>query len=111
MTSAAIDATLVALADATRREAMEVLADGPLTPSEIATRIGVSRAALTGHLRSLRLAGLVDVTLDPADTRRHIYTIRPEPLRRLSEWSEEVTHFWSEQLAGYAKHAAEVADG
>ena len=60
---------------------MEVLADGPLTPSEIASRLGVSRAALTGHLRSLRLAGLVEVALDPADTRRHIYTIRPEPLR------------------------------
>ena len=66
MTSA-IDATLVALADATRREAVEVLAEGPLTPSEIATRVGVSRAALTGHLRSLRLAGLVEVALEADD--------------------------------------------
>jgi DNA-binding transcriptional ArsR family regulator len=106
-----IDATLDALADTTRRGAIEMLAGGPLTPSEIATRLGVSRAALTGHLRSLRLAGLVEATLDPADSRRHIYAIRPDPLRDLSEWSEEVTRFWADQLASYARHVAEVADG
>ena len=90
---------------------MEALAGGPLTPGEMASRLGVSKAALTGHLRSLRRAGLVEVALDPADARRHIYTIRPEPLRQLSEWSERVTRFWGDQLASYARHAAEASDG
>jgi DNA-binding transcriptional ArsR family regulator len=97
--------TLTALADNTRRGAIEALGDGPLSAGELATRLDVTPAALSRHLRVLRQAGLVSVALDDADSRRHVYSVQPEGLVGLTDWARRVTLFWSSQLASYAGQA------
>jgi DNA-binding transcriptional ArsR family regulator len=98
-----LQSTLIALADDTRRASIDALARGPLSAGELAGRLRVSPAALTGHLRVLRTAGLVSVALDPADSRRHLYSIEPGPLSELSEWAAEATRFWGSQLESFAR--------
>ncbi len=48
-----------ALSDPTRVEVLLLLCDGPGYPSDLATRIGVSRQILSNHLACLRGCGLV----------------------------------------------------
>jgi DNA-binding transcriptional ArsR family regulator len=102
--TAAVAATLGALADDTRRSVVELLARRPMSAGAVASELDVSPAALTRHLRVLRQAGLVAVTLDDGDNRRHVYALRPEPLRRLREWADDVTTFWADQLGAFTDH-------
>ena len=51
-----LDSTLTALADPTRRRVVELLRDGPLRASELAEGSGMSRPAMSRHLRVLRRA-------------------------------------------------------
>ncbi len=102
----AVGPTLMALADGTRRAALEELATGPVSAGELADRLEVSPAALTRHLRQLRHVGLVRLSLDPEDARRHIYAIEPGPLRELMGWAERMVGFWSDQLASFQRQAA-----
>ena len=50
-----------ALGDERRLRILHVLADGELTASEIADRLGVDRTSLHHHLGILRSAGLVSI--------------------------------------------------
>lgn len=67
--------TFEALADATRREILAMLADGELTASEIANGIEhVGRTAVSSHLRILRTAGLVN---ERREGRYRWYSVNP----------------------------------
>ena len=101
--------TLTALADDTRRGTVEALRKGPLSAGELSNRLNVTPAALTRHLRMLRRADLVSVSLDPADSRRHVYSVQPDRLVQLSEWAENVSRFWTSQLSSFAKHATKTS--
>ncbi|MGH7511020.1 MAG: ArsR/SmtB family transcription factor [bacterium] len=98
---------LTALADDTRRGAVEALGQGPLSAGELSNRLDVTPAALSRHLRVLRQADLVRVSLDPTDSRRHVYSVQPDRLVGLSVWAENVSRFWTMQLASYANHATQ----
>lgn len=103
----AVAETLAALADPHRRQAVEILAKGPTSAGDLAAGLGLSPAALTRHLRVLRGAGLVDLRLDPADSRRHIYHVLPDPIGELGDWSRQVTSFWQVQLASLTELAGQ----
>jgi len=53
------DGAFKALADPTRRQILELLADGDLTAGEIAEQFPVAFASVSHHLGVLREAGLV----------------------------------------------------
>jgi ArsR family transcriptional regulator, arsenate/arsenite/antimonite-responsive transcriptional repressor len=53
------DGAFKALADPTRRQILELLAEGDLTAGEIAERFPVAFASVSHHLGVLREAGLV----------------------------------------------------
>lgn len=52
-------AVFAALANPTRHELMHLLCEGPLTPSELATALDVSRPNVSQHLSVLQREGLV----------------------------------------------------
>lgn len=100
-----IDVTFAALADPTRRRVVELLRDRPLRASEVASRLGVSRPALSNHLKALRSSGLVAVELSDADGRARHYRLRAERFRELQAWLSDVEDRWGRQLEAFREHA------
>lgn len=100
-----IDGTLAALAEPNRRAIVERLGHGPSLPSELALVLGISRPALSRHLRHLKAAGVVEQGVLHADARARPIRLRPEPFDDLSRWLEQVGAFWGDQLASFKAHA------
>jgi DNA-binding transcriptional ArsR family regulator len=101
-----IDQTLLALADPTRRAVVDLLSGGPRRAGALAEALSLSPPAMSRHLRVLRKARVVeeDRGVDE-DARVRVYRLRPEPLRVLRGWVDEVSAFWGEQLAAFKEHA------
>lgn len=87
-----MDAAARALGEPTRRAILRLVRDDEQTVSAIASNFGVSRPAISQHLRVLQDAELVTVRSE--GTRRY-YRARPEGLGELRAWLEE---FWSSSL-------------
>jgi DNA-binding transcriptional ArsR family regulator len=84
-----------ALADPTRRQILELLAEGELDAGAIANRFPVSRPAVSRHLRVLREADLVDVRID---AQRRVYQLRPERFAHIDDWLSRYRGFWTNRL-------------
>ena len=94
----AIDPILRALADPTRRAVYEKIAGGDeVTVGELTRAVGVTQGAVSQHLKSLKLAGLV---ADRAQGRNVYYRARPEGLEPLASWMDHYGAFWRERFAG-----------
>jgi DNA-binding transcriptional ArsR family regulator len=100
-----LDRTLAALADPTRRAAVDVLRRKPRRAGELAAALGLSPPAMSRHLRVLRTTGLVEEDHGGEDARVRVYRLRPEPLADLRRWLDEVERFWTLQLASFKEHA------
>jgi DNA-binding transcriptional ArsR family regulator len=100
-----LDATLEALSDPTRRGVIDLLRKKPRRAGDLANTLGLSRPAMSKHLRVLRTTGLIEPASDDDDARAKIYRLRPEPFTQLREWLEEVERFWSLELAAFKAHA------
>lgn len=100
-----IDDAFTVLADPTRRRVVELLSAEPLRASEIADRVGMSRPATSRHLRTLRMAGLVDVRFTDDDARGRSYALRTAELVALRAWLDQLQAHWTTQLHAFKAHA------
>jgi DNA-binding transcriptional ArsR family regulator len=100
-----VEETLLALADPTRRGAIELLRFGPLCAGELAAALNMTKSAFSRHLRVLRESGLVSEESMPGDARVHLYSLRREPFGRLRGWLDEVEAHWELQLESFKRHA------
>jgi DNA-binding transcriptional ArsR family regulator len=98
------DATLLALGEPTRRAVVELLAEGPRRPSDIADSLGTSRAAMSRHLKTLRSAGLLAVELSEIDARERTYSLHADELVALRAWVDRVHTSWQRHLDSFAAH-------
>jgi DNA-binding transcriptional ArsR family regulator len=106
-----LDATLQALADPTRRAAIDVLRHGPRRAGELAATLDQSPPAMSRHLRVLRKGGLVVDSGVDDDARVRIYQLRPERFRDLQAWLDRVEAYWSGQLGAFKAHAERTRGG
>jgi DNA-binding transcriptional ArsR family regulator len=97
--------TFSALADPTRRAAVELLRRGPRRAGELAEELGSTPAGLSRHLRVLRESGLVGETALEADGRVRLLHLEREPFDALRSWVDDVEAFWTGQLASFKAHA------
>jgi DNA-binding transcriptional ArsR family regulator len=97
--------TFEALSDATRRGVVDLLRKEPRRASELADALGLSRPAMSKHLKVLRTTGLIEPAFDDADARAKIYRLRPEPFAQLRGWLEDVERLWTVELAAFKAHA------
>jgi DNA-binding transcriptional ArsR family regulator len=97
------DGLLDALGDPTRRAIFELLTAGPLAVGELASRLPVSRPAVSQHLKVLKQAGLV---VDHAEGTRRLYRVDPNGVDALRTWLDGV---WTSALDAF-KAAAEQED-
>ena len=86
---------LAALADPTRREIFERVAERPQAVGELAAVLPVSRPAVSQHLKVLKQAGLVR---DRTAGNRRIYQLDPDGLGELRSYLDG---FWNRALASF----------
>jgi len=97
MTDSQTHLVFVALADPTRRLLFQQLCEeGSGTAASFATRLPMTRQAVTKHLVMLAEAGLVTF-YDEGRERRYIP--RPESLQAVTSWIEAVEARWDKRLA------------
>ncbi|QUQ72262.1 ArsR/SmtB family transcription factor [Kutzneria sp. CA-103260] len=98
-----VDAVLVALADPTRRQLLDVLAElGQASATTLGARLPVSRQAVTKHLLVLEQAGLVSGW---RDGRQVLYQVEPGPLEAASRYLAGLASVWDRRLLGLKRLA------
>ena len=96
---------LDSLADATRREVLDLVRRKPSSVQEIADQLPISRPAVSQHLKILKDAGVV--TSHPVGTRR-VYTVTADGFEVLRQWLDVM---WRDALSSFASFVErEVAD-
>ena len=96
MQTAPIDAVMRTLADPTRRAVFERIAGvDEITVVELTRGSGVTQGAISQHLKSLKLAGLVS---ERPEGRKVYYRARPEGLGPLRDWLSFYERFWTDRL-------------
>ena len=98
----AMDDTLRALANPTRRAMLELIWDAERSSSEIAAAVDVTRPAASQHLKVLRDAGLVQVRVDG---NQRLYRVDVERVAKVRGALED---FWGARLGRLS--AAVAAD-
>src|ERR1700710_1629028 len=95
---AAIDAVMRTLADPTRRAVFERIAGADeISVVELTRGSGVTQGAISQHLKSLKLAGLV---AERPEGRKVYYRAEPLGLAPLADWMDHYAAFWRERFAG-----------
>jgi len=108
----ALDQTLAALAEPTRRRIVELLRERPRPAGELAREISVSAPLMSRHLRTLRLRGLVEEThADPRDSRVRTYQLRRQRFAELQQWLQQVEALWTDQLGAFREHVERARKG
>jgi DNA-binding transcriptional ArsR family regulator len=97
MTNRDADAVFTALADATRREILRMVADdAPVTATNLAGRLPVTRQAIVKHLGVLRDARLVEPERVGRETR---WTPTLEALDSVDRWIADLGARWDTRLS------------
>ena len=92
-----IDTVMRALADPTRRAVFEqVVSADEITVVELTRGSGVTQGAISQHLKTLKLAGLV---AERPEGRKVYYRARPEGLEPLADWMSHYGVFWRDRFA------------
>src|ERR1700677_902784 len=95
--TATINAVMRTLADPTRRAVFErVVNCDEITVSELTRGSGVTQGAVSQHLKSLKLAGLV---AERPEGRNVYYRAEPEGLAPLADWMSHYAVFWRDRFA------------
>ncbi len=104
--TAHINTVMRALADPTRRALFErVAGSGEITVAELTKGSGVTQGAISQHLKSLKLAGLV---AERPEGRNVYYRAEPEGLAPLFDWMSHYAVFWNERFANLRNILKEI---
>jgi DNA-binding transcriptional ArsR family regulator len=91
----------VALADPTRRRALELLSAGERSVQDLADHFPMSLAAVSQHLQVLHAAGLVKRR---EAGRRRIYVVDRGGLASVANWLEGLAIYWDDALDRLEAH-------
>src|SRR5207244_5007099 len=95
--AAPINAVMRTLADPTRRAVFErIVRSDEITVAELTRGSGVTQGAISQHLKSLKLAGLV---AERPEGRNVYYRAEPEGLAPLADWMSHYALFWRHRFA------------
>ena len=84
-----------AIADPTRREIINMIAQQPLNVNSVAENFEVSRTAIYKHLKILRECGLINIT---QHGRERFCEARLEKLTEVSDWVDQYREMWTSRL-------------
>ena len=84
-----------AVAEARRREILELLAVAELPVGDLVIKLGIEQPSVSKHLKVLRDVGLVRVR---RNGRHMMYRTNAEGIRPLYEWTKTFERLWAHQL-------------
>jgi DNA-binding transcriptional ArsR family regulator len=90
-----------ALADPTRRAIIERLAIGEASAGQLAEPFGISKPAISKHLKVLENANLI---LRKKDAQWHRFQLQPDSLKLASDWIARYRKFWEDQFDALADY-------
>jgi DNA-binding transcriptional ArsR family regulator len=105
---AELDRSFDALSHPVRRAIVERLATGPTTVGQASAGLGVSKPAVTKHLKVLEVAGVIRRTVRG---RTHLLRLEPRPLREASSWLDLHRSLWEAKFEAVERHLAETHEG
>ena len=97
-----------ALSDPTRRAIIERLAHGSASAGELAKPFGVSKPAISKHLKVLEKADLIRRT---KEAQWHRFHLRSDALQSASAWIEKYRQFWESQLDALSEFLNKPGEG
>lgn len=98
-----------ALADPTRRRVVHELSkDGPLTATQLAERIPVTRQAIAKHFAALEEAGLAVGVRSGRETR---YELRTQAFAEAEAWMRAIGATWDRRLAAFKEYIESMPSG
>jgi DNA-binding transcriptional ArsR family regulator len=102
---AELDRSFLALSHPVRRAIVERLVAGPASVGKASGGLGVSKPAVTKHLKVLEDAGVVSRTVAG---RTHVLRLEPRSLREASEWLDLHRSLWAAKFEAVERHLAEA---
>jgi DNA-binding transcriptional ArsR family regulator len=88
--------TFAALGNEIRLEIVErLLREGELAAGDLVADGDMSAPAMSHHFKVLREAGIVTQRVD---AQRRLYSVRPEAIREIGQWSLTYRKFWEQSL-------------
>jgi DNA-binding transcriptional ArsR family regulator len=100
-----LSATLIALADPTRRAILARLATGTATVNELAEPFDMTVQAVSKHLKMLERGGLI-IRTRAAQSRP--CQIQAGALRDVADWLERYRKLWDERLDRLGEYLKEI---
>jgi DNA-binding transcriptional ArsR family regulator len=107
MITAALDHTMMALADPTRRAILQRLSDGEARVTELAKPFAMSLNAVSKHIRMLERAELVRRR---RSGREHYLSLNPKSLDEAADWITQQRQLWTARLDALERALAEHKD-
>ena len=89
-----------ALADPTRRAIIERLASGEASAGQLAKPFGISKPAISKHLKVLENANLI---VRKKDAQWHRFQLQSDSLKLASDWIARYRQFWEDQFDALAQ--------
>jgi len=105
---AELDRSFLALSHPVRRAILERLVAGPSTVGDASRGLGVSKPAVTKHLKVLEEAGVVSRTVAG---RKHLLRLQPRPLRDAASWLDLHRSLWETKFEAVEHYLAETDQG
>ena len=96
-----LDRSFLALSHPVRRAILGRLAAGPATVGTASGGLGVSKPAVTKHLKVLEEAGVVSRSVSG---RTHVLRLEPQALRDASSWLELHRRLWEAKFEAVEQH-------
>ena len=104
----ALDRSFLAFSHPVRRGIVERLVAGPATVGQASAGLGVSKPAVTKHLKVLEDAGVVSRRVNG---RTHLLRLEPRSLREASDWLELHRSLWEAKFETVGRYLAETNEG
>lgn len=101
---AQLDRSFLALAHPARRAIVERLVHGPATVGEATRGLGISKPAVTKHLKVLEGVGVVSRTVEG---RRHQLRLVPQPLDDAAGWLDRHRALWVSKFDAIEQHLSD----
>jgi DNA-binding transcriptional ArsR family regulator len=97
-----------AIAHPVRRQILDQLVSGEQSVTRLAEPFGMSRPAISQHLRVLRDVGLVR---ERRHGRERQYRLQPERLYEVRAWMQKYERFWRNHLAALGDYLEDANGG